>query len=181
MGRRCRAFDSAVNAARWIPPLWFLGIYERRAAWGGGSPFAFALSRLALWGTAAAVFVASVTYPVAWIKMRRYAMEGATRSAACAVPAVGATAGANAAAAGRTRGLPLYRADDCAQQPLPGLPGGLLWRGARAGGGMRRGAEDCAGRRARGAFAVWAACGASASFVLDDRGASGCVWISAEP
>lgn len=69
-----------LHAARWMPPLWFLGMYERVQHGAAAPDFGFALSRLGLCGAAVAVLVACVTYPVAWIRMRRYATEGATRA-----------------------------------------------------------------------------------------------------
>ena len=62
--------------ARWLPPLWFLGLYDR-ILYGSAAPaFCRVLSPHALWGTAAAVLAAVACFPGAWARMRRMALEG---------------------------------------------------------------------------------------------------------
>jgi hypothetical protein len=65
--------------ARWMPPFWFLGLYERLLEGDAAPAFAREMARYALRGTAIAAALALLTYPAAWARMRRMAMEGATR------------------------------------------------------------------------------------------------------
>ena len=66
--------------ARWFPPLWFLGVYDH-ILYGASAPaFAAEMARYAVTGTAAAALVVLLTYPVAWERMRRMAIEEAARN-----------------------------------------------------------------------------------------------------
>lgn len=68
--------SGGMGVARWLPPVWFLGLYDRML-WGAGAPAsAREVAPFAVWGTAMAAGVVMVTYPVAWARMRRAAMEG---------------------------------------------------------------------------------------------------------
>jgi hypothetical protein len=65
-----------LGIARWIPPLWFLGIYEHLLRASAAPPFA---REMAWYGVAATLVSAAVvllTYPMAWARMRRMAIEG---------------------------------------------------------------------------------------------------------
>jgi hypothetical protein len=68
-----------LGMARWLPPLWFLGLYERLLHGDAAPAFAREMARYAVRGTAIAAVVVVVTYPLAWARMRRMAMEGASR------------------------------------------------------------------------------------------------------
>ncbi len=63
---------------RCVPPFWFLGIYESLLRGQAAPPFAHPFARLGLQATAVAFAIVLVTYPLAWIRMRRLAMEGST-------------------------------------------------------------------------------------------------------
>ena len=65
--------------ARWLPPLWFLGLYEKLLHGPAGPAFAQELTPWALWGTTVALTLAVATYPGAWARMRRMALEGDAR------------------------------------------------------------------------------------------------------
>ena len=65
-----------LGRARWLPPLWFLGVYEQLLHGAAAPPFAREMSRFALRGTAIVATVALATYPLAWARMRRAAIEG---------------------------------------------------------------------------------------------------------
>jgi hypothetical protein len=67
-----------LGRARWLPPFWFLGLYERLLEGNAAPAFAAEMARFALRGTAAVAAVALLTYPTAWARMRRMAVEGAT-------------------------------------------------------------------------------------------------------
>ena len=65
--------------ARWIPPLWFLGVYESLLHGDAAPAFAHLFARYALEATALAALTVVVTYPVAWRRMRIMAVEGTSQ------------------------------------------------------------------------------------------------------
>jgi hypothetical protein len=69
-----------LGIARWMPPLWFLGVYEHLLHGGGAPPFAREMARYAAGGTLAAALVVLLTYPLAWTRMRRMAIEGSSQT-----------------------------------------------------------------------------------------------------
>jgi hypothetical protein len=69
-----------LGIARWMPPLWFLGVYERLLHGTAAAPFAEEMARYAVQGTLGAAAVVLLTYPIAWARMRRMAIEGSSRS-----------------------------------------------------------------------------------------------------
>ena len=66
--------------ARWIPPLWFLGVYEQLLRGDTAPAFAREMSRYAIRGTATAAAVVLLTYPLAWARMRKLVFEGSSRT-----------------------------------------------------------------------------------------------------
>lgn len=68
-----------LGMARWMPPLWFLGLYERLLNGDAAPAFAREMARYAVRETAAAAVVVMLTYPLAWARMRRLAIEGGGR------------------------------------------------------------------------------------------------------
>lgn len=67
-----------LGMARWMPPFWFLGLYEHLLRGDAAPAFADEMARYAVRGTAIAAVIALVTYPMAWTRMRRLALEGAS-------------------------------------------------------------------------------------------------------
>jgi hypothetical protein len=65
-----------LGGARWIPPLWFLGVYERMLRGDAAPAFAREMARDAVRGTASVAAIVLLTYPLAWARMRRLAVEG---------------------------------------------------------------------------------------------------------
>jgi hypothetical protein len=65
--------------ARWMPPVWFLALYQRLLRGDAAPAFAQQLAPYALRATAAAAVFALLTYPLAWARMRKMAIEGAAR------------------------------------------------------------------------------------------------------
>jgi hypothetical protein len=61
---------------RWQPTLWFLAVYERLLHGDAAPAFAQELSGYAYRAVAICGMVAVATYPVAWERMRRAAIEG---------------------------------------------------------------------------------------------------------
>jgi hypothetical protein len=62
--------------AAFIPPVWFLGLYEH-LIYGASAPVASSvLAGTGLYATAAAVGIAVITYPLAWSRQRKRALEG---------------------------------------------------------------------------------------------------------
>jgi hypothetical protein len=64
---------------RWMPPLWFLGIYEQLLHGQAAPAFAREMSRYAVRSTAIAAALVLLTYPIAWARMHRMAIEGISR------------------------------------------------------------------------------------------------------
>jgi len=69
----------ALGGARWVPPLWFLGVYEQLLRGDAAPAFAREMARYAVCGTAAAAVIVLLTYPLAWARMRKLAFEGGSR------------------------------------------------------------------------------------------------------
>jgi hypothetical protein len=67
-----------LGRARWLPPLWFVGVYEQLFHGGAAPAFAREMTLYAIRGTVTVAVVALLTYPLAWARMRRMAMEGST-------------------------------------------------------------------------------------------------------
>jgi hypothetical protein len=65
--------------ARWMPPVWFLGVYQILLRGNAAPAFALPLAGCAMRATAASAVIALLTYPLAWIRMRKMALEGAAR------------------------------------------------------------------------------------------------------
>jgi hypothetical protein len=68
-----------LGMARWVPPFWFLGMYERLLHGDAAPAFAREMTRYAVRGTVIVAVVVLVTYPMAWARMRKMAVEGSSR------------------------------------------------------------------------------------------------------
>ena len=68
--------STPIGWARWIPPLWFLGVYEDLLHGASGPPFAHPMALYGFRATVVALVVAMLTYPIAWVRRRRLAVEG---------------------------------------------------------------------------------------------------------
>ena len=68
-----------LGMARWMPPLWFLGVYEQLLHGDAAPAFAREMARYAFHGTGIAAATVLLTYPLAWARMRKLAIEGGTR------------------------------------------------------------------------------------------------------
>jgi hypothetical protein len=68
-----------LGIARWMPPLWFLGVYQQLLHGRAAPPFAREMARHAVGATLASAAVVFLTYPVAWVRMRKLAIEGSSR------------------------------------------------------------------------------------------------------
>jgi hypothetical protein len=71
--------SAPLGNARWIPTLWFLGIYEQILRGAAAPPFAREMASYAVRATSIAAVAVLLTYPVAWTRMRKMAMEGSSR------------------------------------------------------------------------------------------------------
>jgi hypothetical protein len=65
--------------ALWMPPMWFLGIYERLLHGADAPSFAQKMTPYAIHATVAVASAALLTYPLAWARMRKAAIEGSAR------------------------------------------------------------------------------------------------------
>jgi hypothetical protein len=61
---------------RWMPPFWFLGVYECLLHGDAAPGFARELAGYGVHATEIVAAVVLVTYPLAWARMRRLAIEG---------------------------------------------------------------------------------------------------------
>jgi len=68
-----------LGMVRWLPPVWFLGLYEQMLHGSSAPGFAPVMARYAVRALAIASAVVVVTYPLAWARMRRLTIEGVTR------------------------------------------------------------------------------------------------------
>jgi hypothetical protein len=68
-----------LGLTRWVPPLWFLGVYEQLLHGAAAPAFAREMARYAVVATLASAAVVVLTYPIAWARMRRMAIEGNSR------------------------------------------------------------------------------------------------------
>jgi len=69
-----------LGRARWVAPFWFLGVYETLLRGSAAPAFARELAHYAYVATAVAAGVVALTYPLAWARMQRVAIEGEMRS-----------------------------------------------------------------------------------------------------
>jgi hypothetical protein len=66
--------------ARWVPPLWFLGVYEQLLRGDEAPAFAREMAWYAVRGTATVAALVLLTYPLAWARMRKLAFEGGSQT-----------------------------------------------------------------------------------------------------
>ena len=64
------------NTARFMPPMWFLGVYQQLNLGDRAPAFAAPMARYAVRATLVATALVVATYPLAWAQMRRLAIEG---------------------------------------------------------------------------------------------------------
>lgn len=69
--------QSPAGVTRWMPSFWFLGMYEVVQRGAGAAPFTDAMMRRGVWALVIACVVVVVSYPLAWGRMRRMAIESA--------------------------------------------------------------------------------------------------------
>ena len=67
--------STPAGPARWLPPLWFLGLYDQLLYGASAPAFARPMAAKALGGTLIAATLVLITYPLAWGRMRRMALE----------------------------------------------------------------------------------------------------------
>jgi hypothetical protein len=65
-----------LGRVRFMPTMWFLGVYEWLLRGSAAPPFAHQMALSAVRATAAAAGAAVLTYPLAWVRVRRMAVEG---------------------------------------------------------------------------------------------------------
>jgi hypothetical protein len=66
--------------AKFIPPLWFLGLYEHLALGTSAPAGARTLAIIGLVATASVLVLAGFTYPLAWSRQEKRAIEGAAQA-----------------------------------------------------------------------------------------------------
>lgn len=68
-----------LGMARWMPPVWFLGVYQHLLHGDAAPAFAREMTLYAIRGTVIAAIIVALTYPMAWARMRKIAVEGSSR------------------------------------------------------------------------------------------------------
>jgi uncharacterized membrane protein YwzB len=68
------------SAARYFPPFWFLGVYERLIAGSSGLPVFAMLAKTGCLATAVAATLTIASYPLAYRRRMRYLVEGSGAS-----------------------------------------------------------------------------------------------------
>ena len=69
--------------ARYLPTIWFLGLYQQLLRGASAQAFASPAAHRAWVAVSVAMLIAVLTYPVAWIRMQRMAIQGeSTRATA---------------------------------------------------------------------------------------------------
>jgi hypothetical protein len=66
------------SIARWLPPVWFLGLDESLLQGAAAPAGAWHLAVEGMYATAAVVLVTLVSYPLAWARQKKNALEGAS-------------------------------------------------------------------------------------------------------
>jgi hypothetical protein len=61
---------------RWLPPIWFLGLYQVLLRGAAAPSFAWPMAGYAIRATLLVGAIVVLTYPLAWARMRRMAIEG---------------------------------------------------------------------------------------------------------
>jgi hypothetical protein len=75
-----RFLEALTNLARYFPPFWFLGIYERLLAGSSSLPVFSELAKTGCLATATVVTLAILSYPIAYRRKMRYLVEGSGSS-----------------------------------------------------------------------------------------------------
>jgi hypothetical protein len=70
--------SGSVPFARFIPPLWFLALYEQLSDGDFTAPGIAALASTGLYATLVAASLCLITYPLAWARQKKRALEGAS-------------------------------------------------------------------------------------------------------
>jgi len=70
------ALGTPFGRALYIPSFWYLGMYERLLRGSSAADFALPMMKLGLWAIGIALATVAITYPLAWVRMRRMAIEG---------------------------------------------------------------------------------------------------------
>jgi hypothetical protein len=65
-----------LGATQWVPSIWFLGVYETLLHGNAAPAFARPMAGYAIRGILIVTAVVLLTYPTAWVRMRRMAVEG---------------------------------------------------------------------------------------------------------
>jgi hypothetical protein len=75
-GRLQILIEGRASFAQYIPPLWFLGLYEKLMQGGSAPAGASALATIGIYATTAALLISLITYPLAWSRQKKRAIEG---------------------------------------------------------------------------------------------------------
>ena len=130
-----------LGMVRWLPPVWFLGLYEQLLRGDTAPAFASEMTRYAIRGTLTVASVAVVTYPLAWVRMQKMAVEGASRRRRQPTRWLTGLAQWCRATAWGESDLSLHLADDDTEQSLSSFSSDVLGNWARVSSGLCNGSR----------------------------------------
>ena len=70
--------SGSIPFARFVPPLWFIALYEELCDGDFTTPGMASLANTGLYATAFAALLCFITYPLGWARQQKRALEGAT-------------------------------------------------------------------------------------------------------
>jgi hypothetical protein len=70
--------SGSVSFAKFVPPLWFIALYEQLSDGDFTAPGIAALASTGLYATLIAAALCLITYPLAWARQKKRALEGAS-------------------------------------------------------------------------------------------------------
>jgi hypothetical protein len=73
-----KTLQAPLGRVSWVPSFWFLGLYERAMRGPAAAGFATPMMWRGIWAISIAFAIAAASYPLAWARMRRMAIEGNT-------------------------------------------------------------------------------------------------------
>ena len=71
-----KVLDKAGAVARCVPPIWFLGIYQRLLHGEAAQTFAMHAAHTAWMAVGTGIGIVLLLYPLAWVRMQRMAVQG---------------------------------------------------------------------------------------------------------
>ena len=167
-------------AVQCLPPIWFLGMYQRLLHGASAQAFAQQAAHRAWLAVGISVATAALLYPMAWVRMQQMAIQGEATRALRPVR-WWANLLAHLISKPTERAIFSFVGKTMPEQPVPGIPRDLLW--SWAGTGSLVFCWNCRSRQRTISRAVelWIARGATSLAVLGGCGIAFHFRRAAEP